>query len=144
MNQPQDNITLINLSSIDYDRYSNKLSQLEINILKEYQSINNNLKLISKELESIIGLTNENDNNNKSTNITVENLRQIESKVGFIYTFFKSAVYTLYTEHEGDDDGRDDEEEEEEYVEEDSHIQEKSNDEDGNDNTELSDRSNIA
>lgn len=85
-------------TSIDYTNNPN-LSTIEKKILDQYQLMNNTLLEISKELESLTTTTKniqEDDGNDKGVSIRlVENLRQLETKMVFIYTFFKGAVYSI-------------------------------------------------
>lgn len=98
MSTARNNDGVVKPTSIDYTNNPN-LSTIEKKILDQYQLMNNTLLEISKELESLTATTKsiqEDDGNDKGVSIRlVENLRQLETKMVFIYTFFKGAVYSI-------------------------------------------------
>ncbi|KAI3405018.2 DAD3 [Candida oxycetoniae] len=80
---------------VDYTRVP-QLTDLESSVLTEYQNINTNLVKVNQLLKSF---TNKNDANNHSIRL-IRNLRELETKIPLIYTFFKGAVYSLYAEED--------------------------------------------
>ena len=95
---------------IDYSTKPN-LTELEASVLTEYQNINATLIKLNRGLKS---LTNKDDVDGGESIRLVETLRQMETKLLLIYTFFRGAVYTLYADvGEGVADGEDEEEQEE-------------------------------
>ncbi|KAI5958911.1 DAD3 [Candida theae] len=83
---------------VDYTTKSN-LTELEAAVLTEYQNINSTLIKLNQGLKS---LTNKDDLDGGESIRSVEALRQMETKLSLIYTFFKGAVYTLYADEGGD------------------------------------------
>ena len=84
-------------SSITTTNYADNpnLSPIEQKILQQYQLMNNNLLKISNELELLTNTTDEFGKGKGSSIQLVENLRQLETKLVFVYTFFKGAVYSI-------------------------------------------------
>ena len=84
-------------SSIITTNYADNpnLSPIEQKILQQYQLMNNNLIKISNELELLTNTTDEFGKGKGSSIQLVENLRQLETKLVFVYTFFKGAVYSI-------------------------------------------------
>lgn len=84
-------------SSIITTNYADNpnLSPIEQKILQQYQLMNNNLIKISNELELLTNTTDEFGKGKGSSIHLVENLRQLETKLVFVYTFFKGAVYSI-------------------------------------------------
>ena len=82
-------------SSIITTNYADNpnLSPIEQKILQQYQLMNNLIK-ISNELELLTNTTDE-FGKGKGSRQLVENLRQLETKLVFVYTFFKGAVYSI-------------------------------------------------
>lgn len=82
------------------------LTELEASVLTEYQNINATLIQLNQRLKS---LTNKDDIDGGESIRLVETLRQMETKLLLIYTFFRGAVYTLYADvGEGVENGNDD------------------------------------
>lgn len=82
------------------------LTDLEASVLMEYQNINATLIQLNQRLKS---LTNKEDIDGGESIRLVETLRQMETKLLLIYTFFRGAVYTLYADvGEGVENGNDD------------------------------------
>lgn len=82
------------------------LTELEASVLMEYQNINATLIQLNQRLKS---LTNKEDIDGGESIRLVETLRQMETKLLLIYTFFRGAVYTLYADvGEGVENGNDD------------------------------------
>ena len=144
-----DNIIKTSLSTsksirtIDYTNNPN-LSNIEQKILEQYQIMNNLLIQISQELELLTKTTTttttSKEDQGKGVSVElVENLRQLETKLVFIYTFFKGAVYSIlnaqdYTaeqeqeqqqdkEEEEDDDKHDKEEEQDKEEEDQENVE---------------------
>ncbi|KAI5962527.1 DAD3 [Candida pseudojiufengensis] len=98
-------------NDIDYSKVSS-LTELEASVLTEYQNLNNTLIKINQQLKSLTTtnpiLDNEQESKEQQPSesvILIENLRKLETKISFIYTFFKGAVYTLYAnEGEGEEE----------------------------------------
>ena len=84
-------------SSIITTNYADNpnLSPIEQKILQQYQLMNNNLIKVSNELELLTNTTDEFGKGKGSSIHLVENLRQLETKLVFVYTFFKGAVYSI-------------------------------------------------
>ncbi|KAI5954455.1 DAD3 [Candida jiufengensis] len=97
-------------NDIDYSKIPS-LSELEASILTEYQILNNTLIKINQQLKNLTTtkpIQNGKDVKSQQLSesvILIENLRKLETKISFIYTFFKGAVYTLYAnEGEGEEE----------------------------------------
>ncbi|KAL6454640.1 DAD3 DASH complex subunit DAD2 [Candida maltosa Xu316] len=75
--------------------------------------MNQTLLKISNELESLTRTTTDLGQEKGTSIQVINNLRQLETKLVFVYTFFKSAVYSIINEQEysvqqeDDDDGYD-------------------------------------
>ncbi|RCK62264.1 DASH complex subunit DAD2 [Candida viswanathii] len=124
------------LSTTDYTNNPN-LSPIEQKILGQYQLMNNTLMQISAELETLTNATTkinaEGDEEGKGVSVQlVENLRQLETKMVFVYTFFKGAVYSIlnaqdYTAEQEVDQARtgteEQQEEEQAEVEEEENVE---------------------
>ena len=84
-------------SSIITTNYADNpnLSPIEQKILQQYQLMNNNLIKISNELELLTNTTDEFGKGKGPSIQLVEHLRQLETKLVFVYTFFKGAVYSI-------------------------------------------------
>lgn len=82
------------------------LTELEASVLTEYQNINATLIQLNQRLKS---LTNKDDADGGESIRLVETLRQMETRLLLIYTFFRGAVYTLYADvGEGVENGNED------------------------------------
>ncbi|CCG23342.1 hypothetical protein CORT_0D05020 [Candida orthopsilosis Co 90-125] len=82
------------------------LTELEASVLTEYQNINATLIQLNQRLKS---LTNKDDADGGESIRSVETLRQMETRLSLIYTFFRGAVYTLYADvGEGVENGNED------------------------------------
>ncbi|EMG48814.1 DASH complex subunit DAD2 [Candida maltosa Xu316] len=101
-----------NLLTTNYENNPN-LSITEQKILQQYQHMNQTLLKISNELESLTRTTTDLGQEKGTSIQVINNLRQLETKLVFVYTFFKSAVYSIINEQEysvqqeDDDDGYD-------------------------------------
>ncbi|KAK6456430.1 DASH complex subunit Dad3-domain-containing protein [Scheffersomyces xylosifermentans] len=101
------------LSSIDYSK-SALLSPLESQILTQYQFLNSQLLTLNREISKLtsksIPLSAEEEDDEtedwKSAqtagigHLLLDNLRNLEMKIGLIHTLFKGAVYTLFMEQD--------------------------------------------
>ncbi|CAD1808384.1 DASH complex subunit Dad3 family protein [Candida parapsilosis] len=106
---------------IDYTTKPN-LTELEASVLIEYQNINDTLIQLNQRLKS---LTNKDEVDGGESIRSVETLRQMETKLSLIYTFFRGAVYTLYADvGEGMEEDGDTQVESEEEVGDDNDAEE--------------------
>jgi len=106
---------------IDYTTKPN-LTELEASVLIEYQNINDTLIQLNQRLKS---LTNKDEVDGGESIRLVETLRQMETKLLLIYTFFRGAVYTLYADvGEGMEEDGDTQVESEEEVGDDNDAEE--------------------
>lgn len=106
----------------DYSK-STLLSPTEAQILGQYQLLAAQLNTLSGEIKQLNSTTNisnpqgkssSSDDGNVNTNGTadklLDNLRNLEMKIGLVYTLFKGAVYSLFLQYEEDQNLKNDEE----------------------------------
>ncbi|KAK6201487.1 DASH complex subunit Dad3-domain-containing protein [Scheffersomyces amazonensis] len=94
----------VDLSSIS----SSGLLPVEFEILQQYQFLNSQLitlnneitRLTSKSTSIKASLASNPESGN--SHVLLENLRNIEVKIGLIHTLFKGAVYTLFLDQDND------------------------------------------
>ncbi|ABN67543.1 predicted protein [Scheffersomyces stipitis CBS 6054] len=120
-------------SNIDYSK-SSLLSPLESQVLTQYQFLNSQLITLNNEISKLTHKSKPEDTDEdteewsqtRSTGVghlLLDNLRNLEMKIGLIHTLFKGAVYALFLEQDNADLGKqedEDEEQEEEEEQEDS------------------------
>lgn len=87
-------------SNIDYTQ-STQLTELELKILQQYQSLSKRLSQLDSIIKKLLS---------NPTSQLIESLRVIESKIALVFTLFKAAVYSLFLQQEGA-------EENQEYIE---------------------------
>lgn len=108
----------------DYTK-STLLSPIEAQILSQYQLLAVQLNTLSSEVKQLNSTTNQNSHplgkssssedgveatNSGSADILLDNLRNLEMKIGLVYTLFKGAVYSLFLQYEEDQNLKNDEE----------------------------------
>lgn len=108
----------------DYTK-STLLSPIEAQILSQYQLLAVQLNTLSGEVKQLNSATNQNYNqsgkssssedgveasNSGSADKLLDNLRNLEMKIGLVYTLFKGAVYSLFLQYEEDQNLKNDEE----------------------------------
>ncbi|KAK6462294.1 DASH complex subunit Dad3-domain-containing protein [Scheffersomyces coipomensis] len=118
-------MSLQDLQTIDYTK-SSQLFPIEGEILQQYQFLNNQLITLNNEinhlttksssLQDIIASSASKSNGN--AHVLLDNLRNLEMKIGLIHTLFKGAVYTLFLEQDNVEINDEQGEEEEEEVDE--------------------------
>lgn len=88
---------------------STSLSPIEAQILTQYQLLAKQLNTLSSEIENLNSsesIANENDVESSAgasnADKLLDNLRNLEMKMGLVYTLFKGAVYSLFLQHEED------------------------------------------
>lgn len=123
------------------------LSETESQILAQYQllavqlnTLNNEIKQLnsgeilvaenaSSEQEEVI------DKHNSADHL-LDSLRNLEMKIGLVYTLFKGAVYSLFLQYEEDQNLKNDEEQRKTYDNENSESEEGEEDLEGKDEEE--------
>ena len=126
------------------------LSETESQILSQYQllaiqlnTLNNEIKQLnsgeivvaenaSSEQEEVV------DKHNSADHL-LDSLRNLEMKIGLVYTLFKGAVYSLFLQYEEDQNLKNDEEQRKTYDNENSESEEAEEGEEGEDNFEEKD-----
>lgn len=108
----------------DYTK-STLLSPIEAQILSQYQLLAVQLNTLSSEVKQLNSTTNQNSHplgkssssedgveatNSGSADKLLDNLRNLEMKIGLVYTLFKGAVYSLFLQYEEDQNLKNDEE----------------------------------
>lgn len=106
----------------DYSK-STLLSPTEAEILGQYQLLAAQLNTLSGEIKQLNSTTNisnpqgkssssddDNANTNGTADMLLDNLRNLEMKIGLVYTLFKGAVYSLFLQYEEDQNLKNDEE----------------------------------
>lgn len=108
----------------DYSK-STLLSPIEGQILSQYQLLAVQLNTLSNEVKQLNSSTNQNNHplgkssssedggefqNSGSADKLLDNLRNLEMKIGLVYTLFKGAVYSLFLQYEEDQNLKNDEE----------------------------------
>lgn len=95
----------------DYSKTPHLLS-LESQILTQYQQLAIKLNKLADEIRRLNNTKTSIGNNNGSSNdndkdsidnsatLLVENLRDLESKLGLVYTFFQSSIYSMLMQRE--------------------------------------------
>lgn len=108
----------------DYTK-STLLSPIEGQILSQYQLLAVQLNTLSSEIKQLNSTTNQNHHtldkssssedgidatSSGSADKLLDNLRNLEMKIGLVYTLFKGAVYSLFLQYEEDQNLKNDEE----------------------------------
>lgn len=108
----------------DYSK-STLLSPIEAQILSQYQLLAVQLNTLSNEVKQLNSSTNQNNHtlgkssssedggemiSSGSADKLLDNLRNLEMKIGLVYTLFKGAVYSLFLQYEEDQNLKNDEE----------------------------------
>lgn len=104
---------------------STLLSPIEAQILSQYQLLAGQLNTLSSEVKQLNSTTNQNSyplgkssssedgaevTSSGSADKLLDNLRNLEMKIGLVYTLFKGAVYSLFLQYEEDQNLKNDEE----------------------------------
>lgn len=106
----------------DYSK-STLISPVEAQILSQYQLLAVQLNTLSSEVKQLNSTTNQStqvtkgsssEDGTESTNTgsadkLLDNLRNLEMKIGLVYTLFKGAVYSLFLQYEEDQNLKNDE-----------------------------------
>ncbi|CAK7893125.1 DASH complex subunit Dad3p [[Candida] anglica] len=80
---------------------STLLSPVESQILTQYQLLASQLNNLSSEIKQL-NSANTNKVEDGNADKLLDNLRNLEMKIGLVYTLFKGAVYSLFLQHEED------------------------------------------
>lgn len=93
--------------TIDHSK-NPQLSALESAILAQYQGLATRLKTLASEIQILTetkaeALQNAADNESAgAADALLQNLRDLEMKIGLVHTLFKAAVYSLFIATRGD------------------------------------------
>lgn len=96
--------------NIEYDKVAS-LDPLEARVLTQYQVLATQLKTLASELKQFNSTASE---TRSSDDLAVsdtpgladqllDNFRSLEMKIGLVYTLFRGAVYSLFLQHEEDE-----------------------------------------
>lgn len=100
--------------NIDYTK-ATSLLPVEAQILSQYQLLATQLKTLNNEIHNLNTspkqLASQDSN---SAEKLLDNLRNLEMKIGLVYTLFKGAVYLLFLQNEEDRNLKDSDESQEE------------------------------
>jgi DASH complex subunit DAD3 len=94
----------------EYDKVAG-LEPLEARILTQYQLLATQLKTLANEVKLINTTASETRSSDDSgasdgpgtADQLLDNLRSLEMKIGLVYTLFRGAVYSLFLQHEEDE-----------------------------------------
>ncbi|KAL7666770.1 DASH complex subunit DAD3 [[Candida] zeylanoides] len=83
--------------------YSNSalLSPTEAQILSQYQLLATQLNALSAEIRHL-NSSHKADASGANADDLLDSMRNLEVKIGLVYTLFKGAVYSLFLQHEED------------------------------------------
>lgn len=98
------------LYSTEYDKVPG-LDPLEASVLSQYQLLATQLKTLANEVKLFNSVEVDTRNSNDpemgetpgSADRLLDNLRNLEMKIGLVYTLFRGAVYSLFLQHEEDE-----------------------------------------
>lgn len=77
------------------------LSPTEAQILSQYQLLARQLNALSAEIKHL-NSSHKADASGANADDLLDSMRNLEVKIGLVYTLFKGAVYSLFLQHEED------------------------------------------
>ena len=86
------------LLSINYGE-SARLQPLEAEVLTQYQHLAVQLNTLASEIKKL-NASAAHETDQGDAEYLLDNLRNLEVKIGLVYTQFKGAVYLLFLQHE--------------------------------------------
>lgn len=101
-----------NVLTVDFSK-NPQLSVLESDILTQYQGLATRLKTLAQEIQILTDTKAETAEAGKTStsagaaDALLQNLRDLEMKIGLVHTLFKAAVYSLFMATRGDHNQQD-------------------------------------